>query len=193
MIARRRPRADRAGRRAVQPIPARRRSRAAVPRGRAAGLHRRLPCLGLHRDAARDAARHARGAGARHLVLRRRGRGGPARRGAARRLERHAAAALQLHGRPAGARRRAAADPAAASTCAAPPARCRASISGAAAPTNARSARSSTCRAARAAIRTPDDLETLHPRELRAGHQRGSSSPTTISRATAIGNRCSTA
>ena len=37
-------------------------------------------------------------------IYRRRGRGRPPRRGAARRLERHAEAALQLHGRPAGHR-----------------------------------------------------------------------------------------
>ena len=48
----------------------------------------------------------ARGAGARHLDLRRRGRGAP-RRGAARCLRAQAEAALQLHERHAGARRRA--------------------------------------------------------------------------------------
>ena len=46
-------------------------------------------------------------------VLRRRGRGRPTRRSAARRLGRHARAALQPHGRPAVIAGRAAADPAA--------------------------------------------------------------------------------
>ena len=105
--------ADRPGRRAVEPVSARGRSGPAVPRRRPAGLHRRLPRLRLHRHAAGVAARHQSGAGPRHLVLRRRGRGRPARRGAARRLERQAEAALQLHGRPAVARGRAAAVPAA--------------------------------------------------------------------------------
>ena len=110
---RRRPRADRPGRRAVEPVSARRRSGQAVSRRRAAGLHRRIPCLRLHRHAAGIAGRHQSGAGARHFVLRRRGRGTPARSGAARCLERRTGAALQLHGRPAVARGRAAAVPAA--------------------------------------------------------------------------------
>ena len=63
-----------------------------------------LPELPADIKAAQDAG---------HFVLRRRSRGTPARRGAARCLERQAHAALQLHGRPAGPGRRAAAVPAA--------------------------------------------------------------------------------
>ena len=46
-----------------------------LPRRRAAGVHRRLPRLRLPVDAQGDAARTGRGAGARHQLLRRRGRG----------------------------------------------------------------------------------------------------------------------
>ena len=42
-------------------------------------VHRRLPCVGLHRHAAGAAGRHQSGAGDGHLVLRRRGGGAPAR------------------------------------------------------------------------------------------------------------------
>ena len=68
---------------------------------------------GLPVDAAGRAARDPGGHGHGHLDLRRRGRGRPARHDPARRLERHAEAALQLHGRPAGHRGRADAQPAA--------------------------------------------------------------------------------
>ena len=94
-------------------FPARGRSGAALPGRRPAGLHRRLPRLRLHRHAAGTAAGHPRRAGARHLVLRRRGRRRPVRRGAAGRLERQARAALQPHGQAAEPDRRAAAVPAA--------------------------------------------------------------------------------
>ena len=79
----------------------------------------------------------------------------PPRRGPARRLERRAQAALQLHGQSAVADRASRRRSCRASTCGAPPARSRASISAAAAPTSARSAPSSTCRAARAASARP--------------------------------------
>ena len=68
--------AGRPGRRAVEPVSARGRSGAAVSRRRHPGVHRRVSRLGLPGDAARDAARIARGAATRHLALRRRGRGG---------------------------------------------------------------------------------------------------------------------
>ena len=175
--------ADRPGRRAVEPVSARGRSGAAVPRRRPAGLHRRLPRLRLHRHAAGAAAGHARGAGARHLALRRRSRGGPARRGAARRLERHAQAALQLHGQAAGAARASRRRSCRASTCGGPRARCRASISAAAAPISARSAPSSTCRAARAGSARPTISNGSCARTMRRASS-ASSSPTTILRAT---------
>src|SRR3974390_3411414 len=76
------------------------------------GCIRGLPHFGRHRYAARTAGRYSGGAEDGHLVLRRRGGRTPHRRGAARRLRRRAEAALQLHGRSAGARGRAAARPA---------------------------------------------------------------------------------
>ena len=111
--AQRRQGADLPGRRADQPVPARRRSRAPVPQGRPAGGDGRLPCRRVPVDAAGRAARDPGGHGHGHLDLRRRGRGRPARHHPARCLERHAEAALQLHGRPAGHRGRADAQPAA--------------------------------------------------------------------------------
>ena len=104
---------DRHRRRAVEPVSARLRHRAEVPRRRGAGLHRRIPRLGLHRHAAGNARRAARGAGARHFAVCRRIRGAPARRGHARRVAGRDEAALQFHGRPSLARGRAGADPAA--------------------------------------------------------------------------------
>ena len=73
---RRRPRHGRAGRRADQPVSPRAGHRAAVAGGRDPGLHRRIPRLRLPRDAAGAAGRHPGGAGARHLAVRRRRRGG---------------------------------------------------------------------------------------------------------------------
>ena len=64
----------RPGRRAVEPVPARARSRAAVPRRRHAGGDRRLPCQRLHLDAAGAAGRPAGSARARRHALRRRER-----------------------------------------------------------------------------------------------------------------------
>ena len=78
-----------------------------------------------------------------------------------RRLERHAEAALQLHGRPAGHRGRADAAPAAGRAGAQRGPASRASTSAAAARSSARSAPSSTCRAARAASAIADDLEAI--------------------------------
>ena len=49
-----------AGRRAVEPVPARAGHRAAAARGRRPGLHRRLPRLGLPGDAAGNAGGYAR-------------------------------------------------------------------------------------------------------------------------------------
>ena len=68
--------------------------------------------VGLPVDAAGDPAGDPGGHGHGRRHLRRRGRGGPARHRPAGRLERHAEAALQLHGRPAGPRGRADAQPA---------------------------------------------------------------------------------
>ena len=105
--AARREGADRAGRRPVEPVPPCARSRPRIPRRRAAGGDRRLPRLGLPVDAQGDPARDP--GGARHglLAVRRRGRGGPARRAVRRRLERRAEADLQLSQGPAEHRRRA--------------------------------------------------------------------------------------
>ena len=170
---RRRPRADRPGRRAVQPVSARGRSGAAVPRRRPAGLHRRLPRLRLHRDAAGDCRPTSREAQAMGISL-------FAGEAEEQRLDevlrdayaRHAEAALQLHGRPAGAGRRAGADPAARARAAHRRARCRASISAAAARTSARSAPSSTCRAARAASARPTISSASSARTTRRASSR---------------------
>ena len=184
-------RADRDGRGAVEPVSPRRRSGAAVSGRRPAGVHRRVSRVGLDRDAARDAAGNARGAGARHLVLCRRSRAGPARRGVARRQRRRAASRSTISWticrRSKASRRRCCRH----ATSAGSPVRCRASISGAAAPTNARSARSSTCRGARAGFAPPTISNARSARITRKASS-GSSSPTTISRATGIGRRCST-
>ena len=189
---RRRPTPDRAGRRAVEPVSARGRSGAAVSRRRLAGLHRRLSRLRLYRHAAGAAGRHQSRAGDGHFILRRRGRGAPARRGAARRLRRRAQAALQLHERSAGAGRRAAAVPAA----------------------QARPAHLGLALEHRSRPRLPLPMLVLHhhqragtqephplgrrsrkdrARELCARASSASSSPTTISPATRTGSRCSTA
>ena len=185
--------ADRPRRRAVQSVSARGRSCRPVPRGGPAGLHRRLPCLRLHRHAAGDAAGDARCAGARHLVLCRRSRGRPARpgccampgRASSRRFTITWTSCRRFEGEPA-------ADPAA-------------------------QARAPDLRIAvehRSRPRLPLSMLVLHHHQ-RAGpqeplpHRRtissrssarttprassASSSPTTISPATAIGKRCSTA
>ena len=164
----------------------------AFSRRQAAGLHRRLSHLRLHLHAAGTAGRHQSGAADGHFVLRRRGRGTPARRGAARRLQRQAQAALQLHERAAEPGRRAAAVPAAQARQAHRRATCRASISAAAAPISARSAPSSTCRDARAAS-APSTIWKRSCARTTPKASSGSSSPTTISPATGIGSRCSTA
>ena len=96
------------------------------------------------------------------------------------------------HERSAGARRRAGADPAARHRAPYHRDRCRASISGAAAPINARSAPSSTCRGARAASARPTISSASCARTTRRASS-GFSSPTTISPATRLGSRCSTA
>ena len=70
--------------------------RAQIAGRRRAGRDRRLPCLGLPRHVAADAGRSEGGAGARHLALRRRGRG-PARARASRRGDGRAAPALRFH------------------------------------------------------------------------------------------------
>ena len=109
---RRRARPGGAGRRAVQPVSARHGPRPAVARRGHPGGDRRLPRLRLHRHAARACRRTCRRrstwASRSSRARRRAGSTGAARRGG-----RAAEAALQLHGRPAGAGGRAAADPAA--------------------------------------------------------------------------------
>ena len=99
-----------AGRRAVEPVSARARYRAAAARARHPGRDRRLPRLRRALDARRRRRRSRPRQGDGHLAVRRRGRR-PARRGAARRCGRHAEAALQFHERSAGHRGHA--DPAA--------------------------------------------------------------------------------
>ena len=101
----------RTGRRAVESVSARARSRARVPRGRHAGRHRRVPCLRLHLDAAEAAARSAGGARSRRHAVRRRGRG-PHGRPVARCRRRRREADLQLSRRHARNGGRHAADPA---------------------------------------------------------------------------------
>ena len=96
--------AGRAGRGAVEPVPARDGPRPAAARGRHSGLHRRVSRRRQPRDAARAAARDLRSLAARDLDLLRRG-GRPARRGAARCLRGPAEASLRLHVRPAQHRR----------------------------------------------------------------------------------------
>ncbi len=96
----RRPRPGRAGRSADEPVSARHGHRTPPARGRRAGLHRRLSRLRLPRHVAGPAARTQGSDGSRHLSVRGRGRGAPGDR-SSRRLERHAQAAVQLHGRPA--------------------------------------------------------------------------------------------
>ena len=156
-----------------------------------AGADRRLPHLRLPRDAAGDAARDAGGAGTRHQLLRRRGRGtagsttccatpGPAR-------WRRCTTTWTICRRCRANRRRSCR----ASMCAARPARCPASISAAAVRISARSAPSSTCRAARAGSARRTIWSRSSARMSRRASS-ASSSPTTISPATATGNRCST-
>ena len=187
-----RPGADRHRRGAVEPISARDGHRAPVPRRRAirsaiGGFHvsgciAMLPEMPAELDG---------GAGARHFAVRRRIRGASARRGAARRVERYAEAALQFHGQAAVAQRRAGADPAAQA--------CRAHVRD--------------LFQHRSRPRLPLSVLVLHHHQ-RAGAQEplplrptissrssapitlrastGSSSPTTISPATATGRSCST-
>ncbi len=83
---------------AVEPVSARFRPGAGVSGRGPAGLHRRIPRLGLHRDAAGNADRDAGGAGDGRFPVRRRSGGAPARRGPSRRLARDLEAALQFHG-----------------------------------------------------------------------------------------------
>ena len=78
----------RAGRRAVEPVSARPRHRAAVARRRRAGGDGRIPRVGLPLDARRASRRARRLPGAGHRHVRRRS-GGPVRRGAARCRGRH--------------------------------------------------------------------------------------------------------
>ena len=189
--AQRRQGADLPGRRAVQPVPARRRSRPPVPQGRPAGGDGRLPCRRLPVDAAGRAARDPGGHGHGHLDLRRRGRGRPARQRPARCLERHAEAALQLHGRSAGHRGRADAAACRRRRWPATRAASRASISAAAARSSARSAPSSTCRAARAASAMPTISKRSSARTTSRASRR-SSSPTTTWPATSTGRTSST-
>ena len=162
----------------------------AVPRRRHPGRDRRVSRLGLHGDAAGTAARHRRGARHRDRAVRRRGRG-TARPGVRRRARRRIAADLQFHERSAGL---AAAGHAVSADRDRPAlqrdARAR-STPGAAVRSSAASARSSTCRGASRAGATP----TMSSGWCAPTSRRGSiasSSPTTISPATAIGRRSST-
>ena len=151
-----RPRAGWPRRRAIEPVSARRRSRAAVSRRGPAGLHRRLPRLGLHRDAAGNADRRC--ARRRRWAF----RCSPAKRrstGSTRSLSTPGAGNLKplynfmdnlpsLEGEPAPILPRK-------HRRAHHRATIRASISAAAVPINVPSAPSSTCRAARAASARP--------------------------------------
>ena len=104
-------RPGRAGRRPVEPVSARPRYRATVPRGRDPGRHGRLPRIGLPVDAGRPRGRSRCLPRHGHLHVRRRSRG-PARHGVARRRRRPACAALQFHEGPAEHRGHARAVPA---------------------------------------------------------------------------------
>ena len=124
-------------------------------------------------------------------LLRRRGRGGAARCGDARCLGRHAGAALQLHGRPAVAAGRAAADPAAEAR--AP--HVRLAVQHRSGPRLSLSVLV-LHHHQRAGAQEPFPLagrpgEASSARTLRRASS-ASSSPTTISPATATGSRCST-
>ena len=72
----------RPGRRAIEPISARARSRAGVPRRWSAGRDRRVPCLGLHLDAAQTARRPSGSARSRRHAVRGRRRRPHGRAGA---------------------------------------------------------------------------------------------------------------
>ena len=87
--------ASRIGRRAVEPISPRARSRARVPRRRYHSGDGRLPCFRLHLDAAESAARLAGGARPRRDAVRRRRRRADGRV-LARHRGRHSQADLQL-------------------------------------------------------------------------------------------------
>ena len=167
-----RPRADRAGRGAVQPVPARRRSCPAVPGGRPAGLHRRFPRLRLHRHAAGAAARRSarrRSSASRFFageaedgrldeVLR------DAWNGKLEPLYNYMNDLPALAGEPPPILPRQA--------CSGPRARSRASTSAAAARISARSAPSSTCRAARAGCARPTISNASCARIMREGIKR---------------------
>ena len=62
---------------AVEPIPARRRPGEAISACRSTGVHRRVSCLRLNRDAGDNAGGDARGGGPWHFFLCRRGRAWP--------------------------------------------------------------------------------------------------------------------
>ena len=176
--------------RAVEPVPARARYRASLPRRRRSDGDRRISRLRLPVDARRHGDRPRSRARAGNFHLRRRSRGAARRRPAGRRagpLE----AALQLHEGPAVDRRNADPVPAASVRRSAPPAPIPASTPAAAARSSARSAPSSTCRAASRASARPTtsrrSCATTGPRASPA-----SSSPTTISPATRNGKRSTT-
>ena len=152
---RRRPRHARPGRRAVQPVPARARHRAAVPEGRSPGLHGRIPRGRLACHARGDAAGDRRGRRDGHQLLHRRGRGRPPRRGADRRLCRQAEADATTTATRCRTCRIRRSRSCRASRSTAPTALTAASTSAAAARSSARSAPSSTCRGASAASAPP--------------------------------------
>ena len=165
--------ADRPGRRAVQPVSARGRSCAPVPRRPACrscigGFHV-SGCIAMLPEMPQDMLRSA---GARHLAS------SPAkpRNGRLDEVLRDAwngtlKPLYNYHGRFAGARRASRRRSCRASTCSARRARCRASISVVAAPINAPFAPSSTCRAARAASARLTISNSIVRENYRAGHQ----------------------
>ena len=101
----RRQRHGRSGRRPIESVPPRARHWPPVSQAGRDGRRRRLPRLGLHRHAARTAAGPERGPGARHDLIRRRGRK-PARRIPEGRRFGQTKACLQLPERHAGHGRR---------------------------------------------------------------------------------------
>ena len=168
----RRPGAGRPRRRAVESISARHGYGPAVSRCRHAGLHRRLPRLGLHRHAARKCRPTSSGRRTMGISL-------FAGEAEERRLDEvlrdawrwRAQAAVQLHGRAARAWKASRRPSCRASTSQRTVGHCPSIDLGRGCPYSARSAPSSTCRAARAASARPTTWRKIMRENYAAGHQ----------------------
>jgi hypothetical protein len=154
-------------------------------------LHRRLSRLRVHRHAAGDAARYQSGASDGHLLFRGRKRGRPARRGPVRRLEWYLKPLYNYI------------DKLPALTGEPPPFLSRKHVQrtsgqlssidlGRGCPYQCSFCTIINVQGRKSRFRTPDDLEHIVRENHAQGIKRASSSLTTISRATATGNCCST-